>query len=109
MSSSHHRLTRSRTIATILLSLSLTLLPYAGFTMRVQAQSRANTDSGVHFGRATVGARGVLIEWSSSDTNNLGFNIYRTQAGQRTLINGGVTGGGLFPCGKHLGPHPDCS
>lgn len=43
---------------------------------------------------ATASDRGVLVEWRTGfELDNLGFNIYRVQHGQRTQLNSGLIAG----------------
>lgn len=93
----------SRKIAAVVVSIALTCLPWLGFESRVFGQTNPNS-SKISFAGAVAGSKGVLLEWRSSDVNNLGFNIYRVQAGQRTRINGDIIGGGVFRGVKHVAP-----
>ncbi|HWN10687.1 MAG TPA: C25 family cysteine peptidase [Pyrinomonadaceae bacterium] len=55
------------------------------------------------FASATVTETGVRLEWTSKpDTDNLGFNIYRLQDGQRTRINREIIPGSLFVAGARV-------
>jgi hypothetical protein len=92
----------------LILAVAITSFPWFGFGVSVEAQAGAQV-SGVSFARAVLGTRGVLIEWQGSDPNNLGFNIYRINKGQRTLLNGQIIPGGVFRGVKHPGPVGDQS
>jgi hypothetical protein len=104
MRSFHPRPRRLRSLATIFLSIALTFVPWIGSGGRIQAQEAGRTD--ISFAGATANARGVLVEWRSSDKQNLGFNIYRVQAGSRTRINGQVIGGAAFTLSRRLTSSP---
>lgn len=93
----------SRKIAAVVVSIALTCLPWLGFELRANGQNNPNS-SRITFAGAVAGSKGVLLEWRSSDVNNLGFNIYRLQGGQRTRINGNIIGGGVFRGVKHVAP-----
>jgi Peptidase family C25 len=92
-----------RKIAAVLVSIALTCLPWLGFELRANAQANSSS-ANISFAGAVAGAKGVLLEWRSSDPNNLGFNIYRVQKGQRTRINGELIGGGIFRGVRHVDP-----
>jgi hypothetical protein len=50
---------------------------------------------------ATAGPDGVLIEWRTSfEINNLGFNLYRVQNGERTQVNRTIIPGSVFIVGE---------
>jgi hypothetical protein len=56
---------------------------------------------------ATVLAAGVLIQWrTNAAADNLGFNVYRLQSGQRTLVNHALSPGAGFvsPAAQALMP-----
>jgi len=92
-----------RKLTILILAVAITSFPWFGFGISVKAQAGAQV-SGVSFARAVLGTRGALIEWQGSDPNNLGFNIYRINKGQRTLLNGQIIPGGVFRGVKHPGP-----
>jgi len=49
---------------------------------------------------ATATAEGVLLQWSTnSAADNLGFNVYRFKAGQRTRVNKEIIPGAVFAPG----------
>jgi hypothetical protein len=49
---------------------------------------------------ATATAEGVLLQWSTnSAADNLGFNVYRLKAGQRTRVNEEIIPGAVFAPG----------
>ncbi len=49
---------------------------------------------------ATAYQDGVRLEWKTGyETNNLGFNIYREENGQRTLINDSIVAGSALMAG----------
>src|SRR6266550_3399473 len=117
MSSSHKTPTRRQSVATVLLAIMLSPIPWITQGTRVLAQDQApdtndlQTASGAHlsYGGAVVKSRGVLIEWrSQAGQDNLGFNIYRLQRGQRTRINGQVIAGAVF-AGRHVALQGDYS
>jgi hypothetical protein len=106
MSSTDHKLRSRRGLIIILLSITLTWIPLFRLGGRVQAQEGPGID--VSSASATLKSRGVLVEWRCSDKYNLGFNVYRLQAGQRTLLNGQVIGGAAFTTsGRHVAPLGD--
>lgn len=50
---------------------------------------------------ATATAEGVLLQWSTnSAADNLGFNVYRLKAGQRTRVNKEIIPGAVFAPGS---------
>lgn len=54
------------------------------------------------FASATVTEAGIKLEWASKrDADNLGFNIYRLQNGQRRRINREIIPGSLFLTGAN--------
>ncbi len=59
------------------------------------------------FAAATVTETGVRLEWTSKpDPDNLGFNIYRLQDGQRTRVNREIIPGSLFVSGAGASADP---
>jgi hypothetical protein len=49
------------------------------------------------FGDRHRNRRRVLLEWrTNSAADNLGFNVYRVKAGQRTRVNKEIIPGALF-------------
>src|SRR5215813_913186 len=96
-----------RILATILLSLTLIWLPVAGLVSPAQAQEQRRSE--LTFALATTKYGGVVLEWGSSELDNLGFNIYRTQDGRRTRINPQLIPGAVFLGPKHIAPVSDRS
>lgn len=106
MSSTDHKPSSRRGLIIILLSITLAWIPLFRLGGRVQAQEGPGID--VSSASATLKSRGVLVEWRCSDKYNLGFNVYRLQAGQRTLLNGQIIGGAAFTTsGRHVAPLGD--
>ncbi len=59
--------------------------------------AQLQSDGGFESADAFVADGGVRLEWSSkSDPDNLGFNIYRLQGGQRVRINREIIPGSVF-------------
>ena len=95
-----------------LLALSVSLAVMAssqGFALaffnNALSQQQAQLDRGdeLLFAKATVTESGVRLEWTSRpDSDNLGFNIYRVQDGQRTRLNREIVPGSLFVAGANV-------
>lgn len=119
MSSSLKRSARPKRLATVVLSITLTLFPWLGHGTQVSAQAPASglrasgretpEAADLSFTTATLRSGGVTIEWRSSDKSNLGFNIYRLEAGQPRRLNGQIIGGAIFFGSKHVSQQSEYS
>ncbi|OLE51032.1 MAG: hypothetical protein AUG51_25010 [Acidobacteria bacterium 13_1_20CM_3_53_8] len=91
----------------VLISISIITTSASPFLVQSAAQSRSQTDSSqsqanlklLSF-KATAASGGVLLEWQTSfELNNLGFNLYREQNGERTLVNRSLIAGSALSAG----------
>src|SRR6185312_14004302 len=83
--------------------ISILLICLLGLSLHTGVLAQRSSNNTVVV-RAVSGSKGVLLEWRNGDVNNVGFNIYRIQRGQRTLINGQIIAGGIFHGVRHVSP-----
>ena len=58
---------------------------------------------GASIGKATRTGDGVVIEWGTAhEVNNLGFNLYRVESGQRTKVNSRLIAGSALMVGPRV-------
>lgn len=101
-------LVRSRPAVSILIIAALLTtieIPAAAFAMRSSrpAQMQSNLPQGVTrlaSASAIASKAGVELRWSTSyEIDNLGFNIYRSEAGRRVQVNRDIVFGSVFIVG----------
>src|SRR5437868_3671400 len=91
----------------VLISISIITTSASPFLVQSAAQSRSQTDPSqsqailklLSF-KATAASGGVLLEWQTSfELNNLGFNLYREQNGERVQVNRSLIAGSALSAG----------